>query len=351
MASEIAEQPEAVARTLDALLPLIPALRALTADIRHVLFFARGTSDHAAGYGLYLCQARGGRLATLGTPSLATHYHARPDLHGVLAVGISQSGETAEIVETLDWAAGLGARTVAVTNGEGSTLAARAELALVTRAGPELAVPATKTYTTQLAAMAVLAAALGPDDQAFLRGLGRVPGELADLLERAGEPAGELAGRLADVEGLVVTGRGFAAPTALELALKVEETCSVPALGLSAADLRHGPIAVLGPRTPLLLVAAADGPMLAGVTELAGTAAARGGSAYGIGGDAAFQAACTSTLPGPGLPEELAPLGLIVPGQLLVESLARRRGHDPDAPGGLTKVTQTNVESTRVQGG
>jgi glutamine---fructose-6-phosphate transaminase (isomerizing) len=348
MAAEIAEQPEAVARTLDGLLPLRPALAELGAGARHVLFLARGSSDNAATYGHYLCEVHAGRAASLGAPSLATHYHARTDLAGVLAVGLSQSGETEEIVAALRWAAERGARAVAVTNAAGSALAEAADLALVTAAGRERAVPATKTYTTQLAALAVLASALGPADQGFDAAVARVPDAIAATLATAA-PADELAGTLAENRatrlGMVVSGRGLAYSTALELALKLEETCYLPAIGLSHADLVHGPIAVLGPGTPALLVAAGDGPVLPGMTELARSVAQRGARAYGIGGDDAFKAACSAALPGPDLPEALAPLALVVPGQLLVEALARRLGLDPDQPRGLTKVTQTEGQA------
>jgi len=355
MAAEIAEQPDAVGRTVDALWPLRAAIAELGAGARHVLFLARGSSDNAATYGRYLCEVHAGRAASLGAPSLATHYRASTDLGGVLAVGLSQSGETEEIVAALRWAAGRGARTVAVTNAADSALAAAADLALVTAAGRERAVPATKTYTTQLAALAVLASALGPADHAFDAAMARVPAAIAAMLGTAAD-AEQLAGVLAATRaggsrseaatpmwagGMVVSGRGLAYSTALELALKLEETCYLPAIGLSHADLVHGPIAVLGPGTPALLVAAGDGPVLPGMTALARSVAQRGGRAYGIGGDDAFKAACAAALPGPDLPEALAPMALVVPGQLLVEALARRLGLDPDQPRGLTKVTQT----------
>jgi glucosamine--fructose-6-phosphate aminotransferase (isomerizing) len=140
---------------------------------------------------------------------------------------------------------------------------------------------------------------------------------------------------------MVVSGRGFTYSTALELALKVKETCLLPAIGMSHADLEHGPIAVVHGGIPALLVAPPGGPVLPGITALAGLVAARGSRAYGIGGDRAFAAACSAVLPGPDLPEALAPLALVVPGQLLVEALARRLGLNPDRPLGLTKVTQT----------
>jgi len=348
MRAEIGEQPAALRRTLDALLPRVPELAALAARTRQVLFIARGSSDNAALYGRYLCEARAGRLATPGSPSIATIYRQRLDLTGVLAVALSQSGRTEEIVETLGWARDCGAETVAVTNEAGSPLAEVAGTALVTAAGPELALPATKTYTAQLAALAVLGLALGPGGppaQEFRDALGRAPDAAEALL--AVEPAAEqLAAELVGIRGLVVSGRGYASSTALELALKFKEACYLNATGLSYADLLHGPIAAVGPDTPALLVAADTGPVLPGVVGLAGRVRSGGARAYGIGGGAELAAACDRALPGPDLPEEVAPLALVVPGQLVVEMLARRLGVDPDAPRGLRKVTQTDANQT-----
>jgi len=341
MRVEIAEQPDALRRTFDALLPQVGALEALGRETRQVLFIARGSSDNAAVYGQYLCSVHAGRLASLAAPSVATVYRADLDLRGVLAVAVSQSGATEEIVTTLDWARHCGARTVAVTNVAGSPLTEAADVALITQAGRELAVPATKTYTTQLAALAVLALSLGRG-AAGLEALSGVPDAVQAMLDVA--PAAEaLAGRLTDADTVVVSGRGFAYSTALELSLKLKETCYVTAIGLSYADLVHGPIAVLDAGTPALLVAAAEGPMLPEMTGLARRIAGTGADVYGIGGDRDFAAACRSTLPGPSLPEHLAPFALVVPGQLLVEALARAKGLDPDAPRGLDKVTQTDL--------
>ncbi|HEV7653578.1 MAG TPA: SIS domain-containing protein [Mycobacteriales bacterium] len=338
MLAEIREQPAALRRTLDALLPLEPAVAALAARTRQVLFIARGSSDAAALYGRYLCEVGAGRLATPASPSVATRYRRRLDLDGVLAVALSQSGRTEEIVETLAWAADCGAATVAVTNDGGSPLAAAAELALVTEAGPEYAVPATKSYTTQLAALVVLALGLGADP-ALRDEAARIPDAVAESLESDVDP---LVDALSDVDGLVVSGRGFAASTAWELSLKVRETCSIDASGLSYADLLHGPIAVAGPRTPALLVAAGDGPVLDGVLALADRLHAAGVPVYAVGGGPELAARADVALPGPDLSERLAPLALVVPGQRAVEALARRLGLDPDAPGGLKKVTQTD---------
>src|SRR5262245_15088948 len=161
MRAEILEQPAALRATISALLPRTAEVAALAEQARQVLFFARGTSDNAAVYGTYLIQTKTGRLASLGSPSVATTYRSRIDLAGVMAVGLSQSGRTQEIVEPLEWAGDCGASVVGITNGAGSPVAELADIALVTEAGVEQAVPATKTFTCQLAALAVLALGLG----------------------------------------------------------------------------------------------------------------------------------------------------------------------------------------------
>jgi glutamine---fructose-6-phosphate transaminase (isomerizing) len=338
MRTEIGQQPAALRATIGALLPRAAEAAALARDTRQVLFIARGTSDNAAVYGSYLIQAYAGRLATLGSPSIATAYGSRVDLSGVLAVALSQSGKTEEIVETMAWASDCGAATLAITNGAGSPLAETADVAFVTEAGTERAVPATKTFTTQLAALAVLAIGLGADlDPGELR---RAPDEVEALLAGPGD-LDPIVTELAGDHGVVVSGRGLAYAAALELALKLKEACYLHAMGLSYADLLHGPIAVVDAQTPAILLAADSGPTLPGTVELASRVTGAGARAYGIGGGDLLAAACTRALPGPRLPEWLAPLGLIVPGQLLTEALSRRLGLDPDHPRGLSKVTQT----------
>jgi glucosamine--fructose-6-phosphate aminotransferase (isomerizing) len=402
MRTEIGQQPAALRATLDTLMPRGGEAAALARDCRQVLFIARGTSDNAAVYGSYLLQAHAGMLATLASPSIATEYHSRVELSGVLAVALSQSGATEEIVETLAWARDCGARTLAITNEGGSPLTQVADVAFVTAAGAELAVPATKTFTTQLAALAVLAIALGAGlDPGLLRG---VPDEIERMLAGPDEvtamvdalagispggrppaplprettpgPPGPRDGRLggstpaarpaspggrppgtprdgrlgentpaarpaSPAMGVVVSGRGHAYAAALELALKLKEACYLHAMGLSWADLLHGPVAVVDAATPAIIVAADSGPALPGSIELARRVVAAGARAYAIGGGPGLAAVSSLAVPGPRLPEWLAPLGLIVPGQLLTEALSRRLGIDPDSPRGLSKVTQT----------
>ena len=338
MAREIAEQPAAARRTLDALLPLRPEIRALMGSRRRVLLVARGSSDNAAIYGRYLLETAAGVPAALAAPSVATHYGARLDLSDTLVVAVSQSGETTEIVRTQAWAASCGAATVAVTNGAGSTLATEADLALVTRAGPELAVPATKTYLTQLVAMAVLADGLGG---AVAEALSAVPDAVSSLLSVDVSSASRA---LAEAGDVVVSGRGLLMGTALETALKLEETCLQPVRGYSYADLRHGPISVVTSGVLAVLVAAADGPLATPMVELAADLQSRGARILGIGGTDEFRARCDVHLEAGRLLEVVTPLTAIVPAQLMIERLARDLGLDPDQPRGLAKVTRTDSQ-------
>jgi len=305
---------------------------------------ARGSSDNATVYGRYLLEVHAGRRSALAAPSVATHYQSSLELSDAVVVAVSQSGETQEIVETQAWAAACGARTIAVTNNGASSLATAADLALVTQAGAEQAVPATKSYTAQLAAMTTLASALAPDPVTLDADLDRIPAEICRIIEkRAG--VDEAADRLASTPESLVSGRGLAFGTALETALKLEETCLRPVRGLSYADLRHGPIAVVDDGHVAVLVSAGNGPMVPGMTELAHDLRSRGVAAtVGIGGDQEFESAVDVTVAGPELPELVAPLALVVPGQLIVEALARKLGLNPDAPRGLSKVTQTDPD-------
>ena len=340
MDREIREQPVTIAATIDALLPQRAELRRLARDCRSVTLFARGSSDTAAVYGRYLLEIRANMPAGLGAPSVATLYKSTPDLSGTLAVILSQSGRTDELVEVAEWARTRGARTIAVTNGGGSRLASTVDIALVTAAGAELAVPATKTYTAQLAALAVLAAALSHDPAELLAGLAAAGSEAERLLADNGATE-TAAAALAECGALVLAGRGYTLSTALEIALKAQEVCGIAAIGLSGADLQHGPSALEGPAVPLVICAPPSGPCLPALHACAVTAAGRGARVYCIGGDDGLRSLCDLTIPGPLLPEPIAPLVGVIPGQVLIESMAGLRGVSPDEPAGLSKVTQT----------
>ena len=343
MASEIAEQPSAAARTLDHLLREQPRLRDLARGRSRVLLVARGSSDNAAIYGRYLLEVAAGVPAALAAPSVATHYRTRLDLSDTVVVSVSQSGATEEIVETQRWARKCGAATVGVTNVAGSPLADAADVALVTQAGPELAVPATKTYLTQLVALAVLADAFGEETAAgagLAHDLALVPDAVAGL---RGSDVAAAATALAEADRVVVSGRGLLLGTALETALKMEETCLRPVRGYSYADLRHGPISVVSEGLLAVLVGAAHGPLAEPMVDLVRDLRGRGARVLGIGGTPSFAELCDLHLAGPDLPETVEPIASIVPCQLMIEQMARRLGLDPDNPRGLSKVTQTDV--------
>jgi glucosamine--fructose-6-phosphate aminotransferase (isomerizing) len=261
-----------------------------------------------------------------------------------VVVSVSQSGATAEIVETQEWARACGAASVGVTNVAGSPLAEAADVALVTQAGPEVAVPATKTYLTQMVALGVLADALSSDsarssDSTRGAALVRVPEAVADALQvDVSAAAAELAG----ADRVVVSGRGLLLGTALETALKMEETCLRPVRGYSYADLRHGPISVVSDGQLAVLVGAAHGPLAEPMVDLVRDLQGRGARVLGLGGTPAFAELCDLHLAGPDLPETVEPIASIVPSQLMIEQMARLMGLDPDNPRGLDKVTQTD---------
>lgn len=334
MHKEIWEQPSVAAKTLEGLGDLKAAIAKLSVKPKRVLFFARGTSDNAANYGLYAFPVIAGLDASSGSPSLATNYEVNVDLQDTLVVCISQSGSTQEICDSAEWAKSHGATTVAITNGEGSRLSRVCDITIYLKAGPELAVPATKTYTTSLVAIAMLAGVLA-NDEAFLGELRNVPSAIEQTLN--GADVKQLAQALAAHDEVVLTGRGFSLSAASEIALKLKETCYILAMGGSTADLQHGPLAVLDETTPLVVFDPhPNSPVQSGLDAVAERGVAVGAPVFRIGikGSPGLSTA--------ELPEPLMPMLLPLPGQLAVESAAQLRGLNPDNPRGLTKVTQTS---------
>lgn len=330
MAAEINEQPEALGRLLDAEATVAAiAGRVLEARPRFVLLTARGTSDNAALYAKYLVETVLGLPAGLVSPSTFTGYAARPDLHDVLFLAISQSGGSPDLVESTRAARELGALTLAVTNAPSSALAQAAELHLDILAGPEVSVAATKTYSSQLLALWMLVQLL---DRASLRAAHAVPDQVAGVLGRP--EVDSLVERLVDAQHLITTGRGFSYPTSCEAALKLMETSYLMAQPFSGADLLHGPFAVIQPGTPVLAVVSpgVGGTLIEPVLERLRAAEADllvVGPGYG-------------DLPLPDdVGEQLSPIVQIAPLQQLALRLAVRRGNDPDRPRGLRKVTET----------
>ncbi|MCU1489875.1 MAG: Glutamine--fructose-6-phosphate transaminase (isomerizing) [Acidimicrobiaceae bacterium] len=339
MLLEIKQQPMALERTIISLLARRDEIRSYARGSRAVLFFARGSSDNAAIYGRYLCEMRAGLISSSASPSVWTTYGATLDLRDVLAVAVSQSGHTEELVECVNAARHQGARTIAITNVAASPLAQAAELSLVTEAGPELAVPATKSYTSQLVALAVLAAAISRREDDFAQELAAVPAVLGEWLEH-GIDVDPVVDLFVPAPGLMVAGNGLALTTANEIALKVKETCYLLAEGLSGGDLLHGPLAALDASKPALLLNG-GGPTGKRLERVFERVRSIGAKVAGIG-PSGSQPGYDAFIEAPSLSEELMPVALVVPGQMIAERLARRLGFDPDAPRGLSKVTQTD---------
>ena len=341
MAAELAEQPEVLGRLVarhgadrEQVRALLPAAHAGT------VLLARGSSDNVAVYGRYLIEMASRRPAGLAAPSVHTRYRADVDYAGYLVVALSQSGATPEVVETAASMRRAGAVVIGIANEPGSPLTQVCNLSLLTEAGPELAVPATKTVTAQMLAVAAIAAAYDSSlvDEADLAAL---PDAMASLLTDAGpagplSPAEAVAERWAQARRLVVTGRGLAYAAALETALKIKETAQVHAEGLSSADLLHGPIAALDSRLPVLVVSggerfAADENALTARLSAEGVPFAVCGSAP------------NADLPLPaGISEITTPILATVRGQQFALASSLRRGLNPDAPAGLSKVTETH---------
>jgi glucosamine--fructose-6-phosphate aminotransferase (isomerizing) len=326
MAAEIAEQPDVLARLLEAGADAAATARQAIAAYRprFVVLAARGTSDHAALYAKYLTEVHLNLPAGLASPSSFTVYGARPDMRGVLFLGVSQSGGSPDLLESTEVARHCGALTIAVTNDADSPLARAAAHHVPIHAGSERAVAATKTYTAQLLALYLLL--VGKDAAAL-------PDAAARTLAHAGR-AYAAAERYLTTERLVVTARGFSYPTAREGALKLMETSYLAAQAFSGADLLHGPLAMLGPDVPVIAV----------------TSPGRGAAALAPVLDrlAASEVDVLRVGPKNGLPVEtngvdelLAPILEIMPLQQLAWRLAVDRGADPDRPRGLSKVTQT----------
>ena len=341
MRDEILEQAGIVARlAADPELYRAAAREARAAGVRFVLYAARGTSDNAAVYGKYLATILAGLPAGLAVPSAATVYGAAIDFRDCLVIGISQSGETPDVAEYVSQARGSGAYTLAITNDGGSLLARAAHRVLVTGAGEEKAVAATKTYTSQLAALAAFWAAWLGDRELAAALAADVPAamEAAFATEDA---VRDIAARLSHAERLIVAGRGFNYATALESALKIKETCYLAAMPFSAADLLHGPMAMVEPQYPVL-VFAPDGETRAGMLDLQAELRRRGAETYVVADATTAVAEATAVVALPrSVPEALSPLTAVIPAQLLALHLSLARGLDPDRPRGLSKVTRT----------
>ena len=338
---EIDEQPAALARLLTQRRADVKAaaVRIRAFDPEWVVIAARGTSDNAARYAQYVFGAFNRLGVALAIPSLFTLYGTPPRLGRALTIGISQSGQSPDVVSVITEARKQGGLTLAITSDPASPLATEAELCLQLAAGDERSVAATKTYTNQLLLLAMLSVELADDDHRRTA-LWRVPDMVQSALAGC-KDLDEQALPFMNAGRFVVLGRGFNYSTAFEIALKMKETSYVLAEPYSVADLLHGPVAMIEYGFPVVLVAPSGFPTddVGSLLDLLGWRGARV-IALSDRDDVLARATTKIRLP-PGVPEWLSPIVAVVPGQLWARALANAKGLDSDKPRGLTKVTRT----------
>jgi glucosamine--fructose-6-phosphate aminotransferase (isomerizing) len=304
------------------------------ARIHNAVTVARGSSDHAASYLAYLIMARLGRLVTSLPMSLLTLYNAPLQAQDLLAVSVSQSGQSPDVIEPMRYFREGGAVTVALVNDIVSPLAQAAEWALPLRAGKEQSVAATKSFITSLSAGARLVAEW-QDDAELKTALHALPDDLRRAAQADWSAALEV---LAPARNIMVVGRGISYPVAQEAALKFKETSALQAEAFSGAEIKHGPMALIEDGYPLLIFAT-RGPAQAGLVALADEMRGRG---------ARVLLAAPQDVPGRDLDlptaahPDLDPIVAIQAFYGMAAQLAEARGLDPDRPRHLSKVTRTN---------
>lgn len=297
-----------------------------------VLSCGRGSSDHAATFAKYLIETRLGVVTASLAPSVASVYGAVPRAAGALCLAISQSGKSPDLLAALRAAKKGGAYCAALVNVENSPLAGLADAVLPLRAGPERSVAATKSYIASLAGLVDLVAAWSEDAE-LAEALAAAP----ELLRGAWEADwSSMVEALRDARGLYVIGRGIGLGIAQEAALKFKETCGLHAEAFSAAEVRHGPMALVGPGFPMLLFRQTD-ESGSSIDDLAAEVVARGGKALVVG--APVKGAIP--LPSIGAHPVIEPMLQIQSFYRAVNALSVARGFDPDKPPHLAKVTET----------
>ena len=340
---EIFEQPERLGQLLqsqrDNVIKIAEKIRSKSP--KYVFLAARGTSDNAGRYANYLWGVNNHLPLALATPSLFTFYNEPPNLDGAFVVGVSQSGQSPDIVSVLNEGRRQGCLTLAVTNAPSSPLADAAELVLDIQSGVEKAVAATKTYTGELMALAMISVALRGDPAAWNE-LEKIPGWITELLQQDASIA-RMTERFRYMDQCVVLGRGYNYATAFEWALKLKELTYVVAEPYSSADFQHGPIAMVEGGFPVMAVVPKGmvfDSMLEMLVRLRRTHQAE---LVIISDDQRALELAQSAIKLPsGIPEWLTPIVTIAAAQLFACHLTVVKGFSTEAPRSITKITETN---------
>lgn len=336
---EIHSQPDSIQRFLNERAGEVAAVAELIRETDHVVIAARGTSDNVARYAKYVWGARNGLQVALATPSLFSIYDKPIAFGNALVMGISQSGQSPDIVSVLTEAQRQGKPTAAITNYPDSPLAKSADVVIPLGVGEERAVAATKTYSASLMAVAAISTILNGDSWDVLSG---VPDSMSKTLGLEKRVA-EIAPRYRYMDRSVVIGRGFNYGTAFEIALKMKELTYSTVEAYSSADFLHGPFALIERGFPIMVIAPQMHEKMRG--EIRGfleQLAQNKAEVILLSDDLDLhQFATVPLMMTSVLPEWLSPLITILPGQLLSMYLAHERGFDIDAPRMLNKVTET----------
>ena len=340
--TEIFEQPACLDRLLSGQKKTVQEIANAIAgrDISYSFLAARGTSDNAGRYANYLWGAMNGLPVALAAPSLFTYYKQVPNLKNALVIGISQSGQSPDIISVVQEGQHQKCLTLAITNDPHSPLAQAADFVLDIQAGPELAVAATKTYTAELMGIAMLSAALSCSENCW-QTLAQVPAWIERVLQH-NQAIQQAVERFRYMQRCVVLGRGYNYATVFEWALKLKELTYVEAGPYSSADFLHGPIAMVERGFPVMAVAP-QGKVFDSLMELI-VYLRRDLKAelVMISNDkAALDLAQTPISLPEDIPEWLTPLVCIVPAQLFAYHLTQVKGYDTEKPRSIHKVTET----------
>lgn len=342
MLNEIRQQPEVVRTLVSAEMENIKALaeEIKNRDINFALIAARGTSDNAAAYAKYLFGILNGLPTGLAAPSIFTLYGGKLRLNNSLVIGISQSGQAADVIEYLQNSKACGALTACITNVEGSPITKVSDFTILCHAGTEKSVAATKTYTSTMAALALLSFTLaGRND--LIDALDKIGDKIEQVIASLEAEIALKAERYRYMNQCFVIARGVNHATAFEAALKLAETCYVKAVPFSSADFQHGPIAMVDEDTPCILYAP-SGVALDSMLDIADKLKQRNAELVVVSDNEKMLSMATTPFKIPvQLEEELSPIVYITAGQLFAQYLAVAKRHDPDNPRGLSKVTIT----------
>ena len=317
-------------------------VRLRTMQPRAVVTIGRGSSDHAATFAQYLIETRLSILTSSAAPSISSLFNATPDMAGVACLAISQSGKSPDLIGAIEGAKAAGAFVIALVNDETSPVARLADAVVPLSAGPELSVAATKSYLASLSAIVHLVAAWTKDAD-LADALEALPGQMAEAFDCDWSAGVDL---LRDAANLYVVGRGLGFAVAQEAALKFKETCGLHAEAFSAAEVRHGPMALVGTSFPVLAFAQND-QSRSGVDALVAEFVNRGADVLLAGGEAAFASGLGASRPGLrrlatlNAHPVIEPILYVQSFYRMVNDLALARGFDPDRPPHLNKVTET----------